>query len=100
MTSPDSPRAWKTRSGGTIGEADAERMAAEFEKEDLDFADAEYPRRRGRPSLTGRGERSPQITFRLDAEMLQRASVVARRDGVTLSALARRALDAFLSSQP
>jgi len=100
MTHPDSPRAWTTRSGGTITEADAERMAAEFEKADVDFTDAEYPRRRGRPSLTGRAEHSPQITFRLDDEMLQRASAVAHRDGVTLSALARQALDAFLSNQP
>ena len=100
MTRSRSMPTWKTRSGRTISQADAERMAAEFEKADVDFTDVEYPRRRGRPSLTGRAERSPQITFRLDDEMLQRASVVAHRDGVTLSALARRALDAFLSSQP
>lgn len=99
MTHPSSSRPWKTRSGRTISEADAERMAAEFEQEDLDFADAEYPRRRGRPSLTGRAERSPQITFRLDDDMLQRASQLAHRDGVSLSALARQALDAYLSSQ-
>ena len=99
MTTPDSPRAWKTRAGHTITEADAERMAAEFEKADLDFANAEYPRRRGRPSLTGRAERSPQITFRVDDDMLQRASHVAQRDGLSLSALARRALDAYLSRQ-
>ena len=99
MTHPSSSPPWKTRSGRTISEADAERMAAEFEQEDLDFADAEYPRRRGRPSLTGRAERSPQITFRLDDDMLQRASQLAHRDGVSLSALARQALDAYLSSQ-
>jgi len=99
MTHPSSSPPWKTRSGRTISEADAERMAAEFEQEDLDFTDAEYPRRRGRPSLTGRAERSPQITFRLDDDMLQRASQLAHRDGVSLSALARQALDAYLSSQ-
>lgn len=100
MTSPDSPPAWKTRSGRTVTEADAERMAAEFEQENLDFTDAEYPRRRGRPSLTGRAERSPQITFRLEDELLQRASHVAQREGVTLSSLARQALDAYVRSQP
>ena len=99
MTHPSSSPPWKARFGRTISEADAERMAAEFEQEDLDFADAEYPRRRGRPSLTGRAERSPQITFRLDDDMLQRASQLAHRDGVSLSALARQALDAYLSSQ-
>lgn len=100
MTSSRSMPTWKTPSGRTISEADAERMAAEFEQADLDFTHAVYPRRRGRPSLTGRAERSPQITFRLDDDMLQRASHVAYRDGVSLSALARQALDEYLSSHP
>lgn len=100
MTSRNSSPSWKTRSGRAITEADAERMAAEFEQADLDFTDAVYPRPRGRPSLTGRAERSPQITFRLDDDMLQRASDVAHRDGLSLSALARQALDDYLSSHP
>lgn len=100
MAARKGSRSWKAASGRTITEAEARRMAAEFEQADVDYANAEYPRRRGRPSLTGRAEHSPQITFRLDDEMLQRASRMADRDGVSLSALARQALDEFLSSRP
>ena len=54
----------------------------------------------GRTISQADAERSPQITFRLDDDMLQRASHVAHRDGLSLSALARQALDDYLSSHP
>lgn len=99
MTSRREPQVWETSSGRRLTEADAGSLAEEFEIKDLDFSHATYPRRRGRPSLTGRSERSPQVTFRLDDDMLQRASQLAERDGVSLSALARLALDEYLSAR-
>ena len=56
-----------------------------------------YPQK-GRPSLTGERVESPTVGFRLTPELRQRAREVAEREGLTLSALARRALEAYLAS--
>ena len=50
--------------------------------------------RRGRPSLTGRATRSPQIAFRVPPELRARGERLARATGKTLSALAREAFEA------
>jgi predicted HicB family RNase H-like nuclease len=55
-------------------------------------------RRAGRPSLTGRAERSPQVTFRVTPEMKARAEVAARVQGTKVSHLARRAFEQVLVS--
>lgn len=51
---------------------------------------------RGRPSLSARGT-SPQVTFRLSAELRARAEERAEREGKSLSDLAREALERHLS---
>lgn len=56
----------------------------------------EAARRGGRPSLSGRAAHSPQIAFRVPAEVRDRASQVAADEGKTVSQLAREALDARL----
>ena len=52
---------------------------------------------RGRPSLSGDGD-SPQVRFRLPAEMRDRAQARAAAEGKSLSALARDALARYLAS--
>ncbi len=53
--------------------------------------------RGGRPSLSGRAARSPQIAFRVPPEVRDRAADVAAREGKTVSQLAREALEARLA---
>lgn len=50
----------------------------------------------GRPSLSGAGARSPQIAFRVPAEIRDRAAQAAADEGKTVSQLAREALEARL----
>lgn len=47
----------------------------------------------GRPSLTGQGQSSPRIAFRLPPDLRAKAEAVAEREGKTVSALAREALE-------
>ena len=52
--------------------------------------------RGGRPSLTGAGTRSPRVSFRVPELILQRAEQRAEVEQVSLSVLARRALERYL----
>lgn len=52
--------------------------------------------RKGRPSLTGRHEVSPSVGFRITPELRARAEAVAGRRGLSVSALARQALEEYL----
>ncbi len=52
----------------------------------------------GRPSLSGNAAKSPQIAFRVAAEVRERAARVAADEGKTLSQLAREALEARLGA--
>jgi hypothetical protein len=54
------------------------------------------PGRGGRPSLSGQAIHSPRVSFRLPEELRERAAVRARREGKTISALAREAFERFL----
>jgi len=56
----------------------------------------EVRRAGGRPSLSGDATRSPQIAFRVPAELRDRAAEVAAAEGKTVSQLAREALEARL----
>lgn len=52
-------------------------------------------RRGGRPSLaTGT---SPQIAFRIPAELRERAAAIAAREGRTVSAIAREQLERYIA---
>ncbi len=55
---------------------------------------------RGRPSLTGRGQHSPRVSFRLSAAERELAERVAEEEGKTVSALAREALGRYLAERP
>lgn len=52
---------------------------------------------RGRPSLTAPGRRSPQIAFRVPAELQADAERLAAQRGTTVSQLAREALETYLA---
>lgn len=54
--------------------------------------------RGGRPSLSDVGE-SPQVRFRLPADVRAEATALATREGKTLSQLARDALAAYLQAR-
>lgn len=86
---------WKTADGQVISEDEAARLAAEFEADDdaLDRVEIAFPRKAGRPSLTGRTGTSPQVTFRLSPTVREQAERLAADRGTTVSALAREALE-------
>lgn len=51
---------------------------------------------RGRPSLTGRAEHSPHVSFRVTAELKDAAERRATREGRRVSDVAREALERYL----
>lgn len=82
----------KAKTGAVITDAIAEQLA--------DEAEAGYELRpgRGRPSLSGEGASSPQVTFRLTGPLRDQAQARAETEGKTVSALAREALERYLAS--
>jgi hypothetical protein len=52
---------------------------------------------RGRPSLTGRRGRSPQVTFRLSPRLRAATEKRAAREGKRVSDVAREALEQYLA---
>lgn len=60
--------------------------------------DLSKARRVGRPSLSGEGQQSPKVTFRVSEEVRAEAERVAEQQGKTVSQLAREALERYLAS--
>jgi predicted HicB family RNase H-like nuclease len=56
-------------------------------------------RRRGRPSLAGDAETSPRVSFRIPEQLRRTADERARREGRTVSELAREALEHYLAEK-
>ena len=54
-------------------------------------------RRSGRPSLTGKSQHSPHVSFRITPELKARAEQAAKQQGTTVSKLAREAFERFLT---
>jgi len=54
-----------------------------------------YPQR-GRPSLTGKPATSPHVGFRVSPELREQADALARSRGISLSQLAREALEHYV----
>ncbi len=52
--------------------------------------------RKGRPSLTGRAAASPHVGFRVTPQLRDEAEAIARARGLTVSALAREALEEYV----
>ena len=79
--------------GTVLDNATAERIVAEVVAAvEAGRGTVAFPRR-GRPSLAGGSGTSPSVGFRLTPEVRQRAEDLARRRGITVSALAREALE-------
>ncbi len=55
-------------------------------------------RRAGRPSLTGKAQHSPHVSFRITPELKTQAERAAKEQGTTVSRLAREAFERFLAS--
>lgn len=71
--------------GRRITEADAERIAEQTLA------------RVGRPSLTGAGQRSPAVSFRVSIRTRQLAEQRAAAEGKTVSQIAREALERYIA---
>lgn len=86
---------WRTASGRVLSERDATELAHRFEDDDIDLRAGKvtFPRKAGRPSLTGESKSSPQVSFRVSEEVRDRAQRIADEQGTSLSALARAALE-------
>lgn len=61
------------------------------------IAEETLARRRGRPSLTAPAETSPRVSFRIPEQLRRTADERARREGRTVSDLAREALERYLA---
>lgn len=58
----------------------------------------EVRRRRGRPSLSGEQESSPQLAFRIPEQLRVRVEARAEQEGRAVSELAREALERYLGA--
>lgn len=76
-----------------------EKALADVLDENSPVRPVEVTTRPGRPSLAGRRGHSPQVTFRLPEQLHREAVDAAEREGVTVSALAREALERYLRRQ-
>ncbi len=84
------------KSGTVLDDATVERIVAEVDDAVLSGrGTVSYPRK-GRPSLTGRAASSPHVGFRVSPELRDEAEAIARARGVTVSALAREALEQYI----
>jgi hypothetical protein len=79
----------KDTTGRRIREADAEQLAQEAHERIA-------KRGRGRPSLSGKSAESPQIAFRVSADVRKELTRRARREHKKVSDVVRDAIDAYL----
>jgi hypothetical protein len=72
----------------------------EIDERYVDRAVEEVHRALGRPSLSGRANVSPTVSFRLPSEERRHAERIAEAEGTTVSALAREAFARYLAEHP
>lgn len=85
----------RTKAGSEITSEIADALAAEAER-GYDLSRAK-PRRVGRPSLGGSGT-SPRVTFRATPQLYRAAQRRAKKEGRTISDLAREAVARYVNS--
>jgi len=85
----------KTKSGADIDPQVTDALATEAER-GYDLSRARR-RRVGRPSLGGRGA-SPRVSFRATPELYRAAQRQAKKEGRTVSDLAREAVARYVKS--
>jgi|SRR5215831_9048821 len=76
--------------------ADGTRLTAETAAQIVQDA----RRAAGRPSLTGPGKHSPQVSARVPPELRDAAERQAKREGKSVSQLIRELLERYLASTP
>jgi predicted HicB family RNase H-like nuclease len=84
------------KDGTVLDDETVDRIVAEVEDAVLAGRGVTSFLRRGRPSLTGRAAVSPHVRFRVSPELRDDAEAIARRRGVTVSALVREALEEYV----
>jgi len=78
-------------------DSDGRRIDQAYVDEVLDAAHTYLEQRAGRPSLTGKAQHSPQVTFRVTPELKALAEKAAAERGTTVSQLAREAFVRYLA---
>lgn len=82
--------------GTVLDDETVERIVAEVDDAVLSGrGQVSFPRK-GRPSLSGRPAASPHVGFRVSPELRDEAEAIARARGVSVSALAREALEEYV----
>ena len=81
-----------------IVDSDGRRIDQAYVDEVVASAHEVLDKRTGRPSLTGKAEHSPQVTFRITPELKARAEHAAAEQGTTVSRFARDAFERYLAS--
>lgn len=84
----------KTKDGTELTPEQVEKLAQEAER-GYDLSKARR-RRRGRPALNGRSAQAKRITFRADDTLFDLAHRRARREGRTVSDIAREAVERYV----
>lgn len=84
----------RDRHGNRVTREYVKRALADIVDENILVAPSEV--RPGRPSLSGGRTHSPQVTFRVPDQLHRQAVDAAEREGKTVSALAREALEQYL----
>ena len=93
MTKRGSKKDLTLQDGTVLDDGTVDRVVSEVEDAVLSGrATGTFPRK-VRPSLSGRSAASPHVAFRVTSELRDEAEDVARRMGLTISALAREALE-------
>ena len=85
----------KLKDGTVLTEEIAEQLAEEAEP---GYDLSKGGRILGRPSLTGAAGHSLRVNYRITSDLHDRALARARREGKTLSALAREALEQYVGT--
>jgi hypothetical protein len=98
---PDGSSVQALDAGEAQLDQESEAQLAQLAEEVLEAAGRPLPenlRVVGRPSLHGGSGHSPTVAFRLSQASRERAEEVARQRGITVSQLAREALERELAS--
>jgi hypothetical protein len=96
MTARKPKGAVTLKDGTVLDDQTVDRIVAEVDDAVLAGRGTVTFPRRGRPSLTGRAASSPHVGFRVSPELRDEAEAIARARGVTVSALAREALEEYV----
>jgi len=79
-----------------VRDTQGRRITEEYARRAAEYDPATV--RRGRRSLTGGATHSPRVSFRVPEDLREAAEQAAAREGRTVSALARDALEKYLAS--